>query len=491
MQKISDRLGSAGLTEAYREFDRVLRVRQSKVGCFLALILMPAGISLDYFVYPHLLGKAFAARIICDLLLAPFFLLLFSRPGQQQIKRIGSIWLALPALSICWMIYASEGALSPYYAGLCLVLLAACLLMPFTAREAALFSIFTFFAYGLACLFHHAAPVAAAGTQAAATVGTLFNNLYFLSLTSTVCITACRYSSMRRFEDFRLRHELDVNNHELAATLKKLQETEVQLVQSEKMNALGKLSAGLLHEVNNPLNFTFMALQIAEQEAEGNQSLTETLKDIGQGMSRIRGVISDLRAFAHPSNPTDREEFALDDALTGALRLTAHELGAIKIDRAGLACGKAVGGKTQVIHVFMNLLVNSAHALLAKKLDREPAITISCAPLGERIQVKLRDNGTGVRAADLPRLFDPFFTTKDVGQGMGLGLSICHTIVENHGGKISIASEEGQWTEVMFDLPTAPAAAAFGASALECEGASDPASGDAEDEIATGLQSHE
>src|SRR6185312_11768261 len=108
--------------------------------------------------------------------------------------------------------------------------------------------------------------------------------LYFLSLTALVCVTACYYSGMRRFEDFRLRHELDVNNKELASTLKKLQETEVQLVQSEKMNALGKLSAGLLHEVNNPLNFTFMALQMAEQEAEGNASLQDTLKDIGQGM---------------------------------------------------------------------------------------------------------------------------------------------------------------------------------------------------------------
>ena len=88
---------------------------------------------------------------------------------------------------------------------------------------------------------------------------TLYNNLYFLVLNGVIATTACRTAS-GGLEDFRLRHELAVNNHELAATLKKLQETEVQLVQSEKMNALGKLSAGLLHEVNNPLNFTFMAV---------------------------------------------------------------------------------------------------------------------------------------------------------------------------------------------------------------------------------------
>lgn len=71
------------------------------------------------------------------------------------------------------------------------------------------------------------------------------------------------------------------------------------------------------------------------------------------------------------------------------------------------------------------------------------------------MEIAVRDNGCGVKAADLPRLLDPFFTTKDVGEGMGLGLSICHTIVKNHGGNINITTEEGQWTQVAFDLQMA------------------------------------
>src|SRR4029077_14888762 len=144
----------------------------------------------------------------------------------------------------------------------------------------------------------------------------------FLFATAVICVASCHFSALRRFEDFRLHHELDDNNRQLAETLKKLQDTEVQLVQSEKMNALGKLSAGLLHEVNNPLNFTFMALQMAEQEAGENASLKETLADIGQGMTRIRSVVSDLRAFAYPSKLAEEIEFSLDDALTTAKRLT-------------------------------------------------------------------------------------------------------------------------------------------------------------------------
>ena len=174
---------------------------------------------------------------------------------------------------------------------------------------------------------------------------TLCNNLYFLVATAVICVASCHFSARRRFEDFRLRHELDANNRQLAATLAKLQETEVQLVQSEKMNALGKLSAGLLHEVNNPLNFTFMALQVAQQEAGDNADLKETLADIQQGMARIRGVISDLRSFAYPSRLNDAEPFHIAESLTTALRLTAHELGTIRSSRSAWTAPRPWGAR--------------------------------------------------------------------------------------------------------------------------------------------------
>jgi two-component system sensor histidine kinase PhcS len=449
-----DRHSKASLADAYRTFDMNLQVRQAKVGCILAMVLMPAGFTLDYFVYPHLLGRIFGARLLSDVFLIPLFALYFVPAVQRQIRIVGSLWLVIPTWVMCWMIYASEGALSPYYAGLCLVMLAACLLMPYRAWEAALLCTVVLASYSIACVLHQVWPPATT-VSFSASEGTLFNNLYFLILTSIVCVTASYHSARRRFEDFRLRHELDVNNKELASTLMKLKETEVQLVQSEKMNALGKLSAGLLHEVNNPLNFTFMALQMAEQEAAENQSLLDTLKDIGQGMTRIRGVISDLRAFAYPTKGTELESFSIDEALTSAQRLCAHELGDIPVVRNQLAGVTALGSKTQIVHVFMNLLVNSAHAI-KKKGQPSPQITASCVTEGKRLKVILKDNGTGVRPADMPRLLEPFFTTKDVGEGMGLGLSICHTIVKNHGGDMRITSEEGQWTQVSFDLALQP-----------------------------------
>jgi two-component system sensor histidine kinase PhcS len=446
---------TAALREAYQRFYLALRVRQAKICFSLAMLLVPACIGLDHFVYPQLAWTMFKARLWCDLGMVPCFLALFTMRGQRSVRYLDSAPLLLAALAICWMIYLAEGALSPYYAGLNIVMAAAILLIPYTLPEAIAVCSFVCCAYVAACLLHRYHPPASSGKEAFSpldTVKTLINNFYFLSMTAVIALTSCYYSSVRRFAEFRLRHELDENNIELASTLKKLQETEVQLVQSEKMNALGKLSAGLLHEINNPLNFTFMALQVAEQDAGENPALKETLADIHQGMARIRTVISDLRGFAYPSKLSDSEEFSLDDALVTAKRLVAHELGDIAIDDASVKNQKALGTKTQIVHVFMNLLINSVQAMKGKSLGREPRITISCASVGDRLKVSVRDNGIGVKRADLPRLFEPFFTTKSPGEGTGLGLSICHTIVQNHGGTIAVTSEAGQWTEVSFDL---------------------------------------
>ena len=403
----------------------------------------------------------------CNVAVVPCWWALFTRFGRPYLWFLGNAWLLAPMFAIAWMIYATEGADSPYYAGLNLVMLAATLLTTYRAPQAIAFCGTVIGCYALACLLHVVAPPAGALDKSALANGSLlFNNLYFLSATACVCVAACHFQSRRRFVDFRLRHELDTNNCRLESTIRKLQETEVQLVQSEKMNALGKLSAGLLHEVNNPLNFSFMALQVAEQQAAGDAELAETLGDLQQGMERIKSVIADLRAFAYPSRPDDAERFPLAEAVTTALRLTAHEVKDVRVERRGVDGAVAVGGKSQIVHVLMNLLINAAHAVAAPNLGRTPRITVECLPRGDgRVELAVLDNGTGVDPAHLPKLLDPFFTTKDPGQGTGLGLSICHTIVTNHGGAIRVASEHGRWTRVAFDWPGVAAPAALGAAA--------------------------
>jgi two-component system sensor histidine kinase PhcS len=454
MAASSETSPDTSLLQAYAEFDMNLRIRQTRIITVLAITLVPLCIGLDFFVYPELLWKLFESRIFSDVFLIPLFGLLFTPWGKRHIRKICCVPPAIPAVAIAWMIYATEGTFSPYYAGMNIVLVAVLMVIPLTLWEGSFFCAFVIACYGVACWMHHAHPpswvIHPTGVEGD---GTLWSNFYFLGMTTIIALTSCHYGSKRRFLEFRLRHELDVNNRELATTLKKLQETEVQLVQSEKLNALGKLSAGLLHEINNPLNFTMMALQVAELEVGDNASLKDTLGDIGQGMSRIRSVISDLRAFAYPSKISDAEEFRVEEALASAMRLTAHELNGVEVDQQELAKATVVGAKTQIVHIFMNLLVNSAQAMKSKGLDRSPKIVIASKAAGDRLKISLRDNGIGIPRANMARLLEPFFTTKGPGEGTGLGLSICDTIVKNHGGTLIAASEEGQWTEMTFDLP--------------------------------------
>lgn len=255
----------------------------------------------------------------------------------------------------------------------------------------------------------------------------------------------------------QLEEKVRNRNLELENMLKRLKETEAQLVQSEKMNALGNLSAGLIHEINNPLNFTLTALEMAVKEAgESNPELKETLYDIGKGMTRIRDIVFDLRSFVHSPGGMDRKPFNLAEAARTAIHLVSHEMKDLKIVN-GLQDCKVIGSKNHIIQVFMNLLMNSAQALRtrSKGATHQPEIRLSTVMEDHNLQVKVWDNGVGISPENLSRVFDPFFTTRDVGEGMGLGLSLCHTIIKNHEGKIVIESREGEWTQVAFDLPLA------------------------------------
>ena len=184
-----------------------------------------------------------------------------------------------------------------------------------------------------------------------------------------------------------------------------------------------------------------------------DSDLGETLADIHEGMARIGQIVTDLRTFAYPSKEGAQERFGVAAALATAVQLTAHELKNVAVRQNLVEAPPVIGSQTQVSHVFMNLLTNAAKALRSVPADRTPEIEVSSQQVNGRLYVHVRDNGIGIEKEKLPQIFDPFFTTREVGDGMGLGLSICHTIVKNHGGSITATSKEGQGTEIVFDLP--------------------------------------
>ena len=241
----------------------------------------------------------------------------------------------------------------------------------------------------------------------------------------------------------------------LESTLEQLKETEGQLVQSEKMASLGRLSAGIIHEINNPLNYAITALHLLRKKREllpqGEQEkYGEVVSDIEEGVQRVQRIVSDLRTFSHPhSKGTDLID--LEETVEMALRFLSQELKDKKVEVHITPGQKVLADHSKLVQVFVNLIQNSADAVKGKS---EGVISIQSAPVDGKLEVRVRDNGTGIAPENLDKIFDPFFTTKDVGEGMGLGLSVCFRIMKEQGGRISAQSRPGHFTEFILELPT-------------------------------------
>jgi signal transduction histidine kinase len=247
----------------------------------------------------------------------------------------------------------------------------------------------------------------------------------------------------------------------LESAMEQLKETETLLVQNEKMASLGHMSAGIIHEINNPLNYASAGIHLLKRKAdlipEGDRAkYNETLADIEEGVQRVQHIVSDLRTFTHPhSRGTDLIE--LQEAVSTALRLLGHELkDGIKVE-IGIPEGERVlADRNKLVQVFVNLIQNSMDAFKGKEFapGEGPALSIQSRRQDGRVSVAFRDNGKGIDEENLARVFDPFFTTKDVGEGMGLGLSICYRILNEQGGSISVKSEKGKFTEFDLEMPS-------------------------------------
>jgi signal transduction histidine kinase len=256
-----------------------------------------------------------------------------------------------------------------------------------------------------------------------------------------------------------LNQQLANRNRELSHSIEQLKESEVRMVQHAKMISLGRMSAGIIHEINNPLNYVNGAVQILKKRLDGSSSASscsEIFDDVQHGLKRVSDLVSSLRAFAHP-NPTDFGSINLLECVQHACRLSAgsYEPGArpmIHID-ARIAIN---GNPTQITQLFINLIQNAHDACSSRQSsDYLPAITINAAVQDEQVTVTIEDNGVGIPHENIDKIFDPFFTTKDVGKGMGLGLSICAAITKSHGGRLNVRSVAGKGTEVIVTLPFA------------------------------------
>jgi signal transduction histidine kinase len=247
-------------------------------------------------------------------------------------------------------------------------------------------------------------------------------------------------------------------HEELQRSLEQLRETEIQLFQSEKMRGLGSLAAGLLHEINNPVHYTLLAIRSLKKDLAAGRDTTEVIADIESGVSRVGNIIQELRSFAYPEQSQLQKDFSLIEVIHTALRFTANATQAVTVhvtdaDFQGVTVR---GSQIQIGQVLVNLITNAANALQKRGEGYEAKIDVTGQRAGERMVVTVADNGPGIPAADLNRVLEPFYSTAAPGSGLGLGLSICDTIVRNHGGSLVLKSTENVGTSVTFDLPLLP-----------------------------------
>ncbi len=442
-------------------------MRNARLGAWFVMILVPFCSVLDWLVYPAHFWEFLLLRILCSAMCIPLLLAL-DRPWAARYHRVYPVILpSLPAMIICLMIYFTGDSTSSYYAGLMLCLVGTSFVFHSTFREIGV-------TVALVMAFYFTATIPNLEYNGELrSIGLFISNTLFMLLTCVILYCGSRQHHATRLREFvnrckveAQREELSKRNDELSATLKRLKETEAQLNQSEKLASIGRLSAGIVHEINNPLNYVKSALFVLQKKTkhmppESVESVSKILGDIVEGVDRVASIVSDLRTFAHPES-RGSSPVILHQTVAKAARLMAKQIGDSKalLQTNVPADFIVLGDENHIIQILINLIQNSLDAM---QDSPAPEIVVHAFRDGPELVLSLRDNGAGIPEDHLSRIFDPFFTTKEVGQGMGLGLSLCYRMMQGMGGTITAASQAGNFTE--FKLRFNPAAASASAAA--------------------------
>lgn len=267
--------------------------------------------------------------------------------------------------------------------------------------------------------------------------------------------------SERTLELERTNRKLTLERAELERALNALNETQSQLVHAEKMASIGVLTAGVAHEINNPLAFllpNFACLEThcqrllgddIEDQVETSREIDELIHECREGLQRIGDIVKELSFFSRRGDSSSRRLNVLR-LVESVFKLLSNQVCHVSL-RADLEPDVEVcADPGQMRQVFLNLLINAVHAIPE---NAGGEVTVMATVHGDQVKIAVRDNGVGIKPDDKSRVFDPFFTTKPVGQGTGMGLAITRQLVERMGGEISIESDLGQGTTIFIALP--------------------------------------
>ena len=282
-----------------------------------------------------------------------------------------------------------------------------------------------------------------------------------------------------------LNQEIFEKNVEEIEMNKRLEGTQNQLLQSEKMASIGQLAAGVAHEINNPIGYVYSNLGTLEkyvqdvfsmidsyEQAEGaitdgtvrarlqtarekldlgflKEDLSALMAESKDGITRVKQIVQNLKDFSHVDAADEWHYANLHDGINSTLNIVNNEIKykAEVVNQYG-DIPEVECLPSQLNQVFMNLLVNAVHAI-----EERGTITVRSGKEGKEVWVEIADTGKGIPPENLTKIFDPFFTTKPIGQGTGLGLSLSYGIIQKHHGRIEVQSEPGKGTAFRVWLP--------------------------------------
>ena len=239
---------------------------------------------------------------------------------------------------------------------------------------------------------------------------------------------------------------------QLQQTVNTLKTTQAQLVQSEKLSAVGEFVAGVAHELNNPLA-AVMGFSEMLKDADVREDHRRHLDLIFKSATRCRKIVQSLLSFARRHQP-ERKPVAVNKLIEEVLEILAYQLRTSNVEvvcRFASDLPLVLADGHQIQQVVMNLINNARQAIEANQ--DSGCITISTETQSSTIRIAIQDNGPGIPAENLSRIFDPFFTTKEVGKGTGLGLSLCYGLIREHGGSIAVSSQPGKGANFIIELP--------------------------------------
>lgn len=252
-----------------------------------------------------------------------------------------------------------------------------------------------------------------------------------------------------------LEEKVNIRTEELETAIKHLKETQTQLLQSEKMASLGILTAGVAHEINNPLNFimgSYVGLFRHYKEntfSDNPEQVGKLIEAMKIGIDRSSAIVQRLNQFGRKSD-SYAEECNVHEILENSLTMLYNQIKQhITVKKDFSPSVIVIKGNVGNLHqVFINILGNAVQSI-----ESDGVITVKTEDKESEVLIAITDTGTGIPKENLKRLTDPFFTTKDPGKGVGLGLSITYNIIKEHKGKLEFESHEGKGTTVTIILP--------------------------------------